>query len=267
MAVALTVLLGVVVVTSVGAAEDPSPHASPSPPASRKPSPAPAAAGIPTALETVACDEPRALIAVDEPWAASAALDDPLAALEAAVAQIELAPRSGYRILSLDDTGTYALFGYLDGADVKAAVRIRALDDAATSWVPDGVAVCHVSELGDAPMAPGIALWTNRSGRAIHETGGSEACGPAVRFVFLTRPRGDGTYRTRAYARDPEGDLRHVWQSSYRRETQLPRGARFSGYHRDGARLFTQRDGDAVHVRRGRSVERWPRVPLPNDCA
>ncbi len=218
--------------------------------------------GVATPLEVLSCDDELAMVSLRDEWANGTGFDHAHQALAAALGSA-MVPRAGYEAIERNDSAV--LYGYRVRDEVKSAVRVTARDGAGGDWIPERLATCGLYELGDARMGAGIWLWTDRAGHSIAETRGGGECSPGLRFLHLADERDRGRH-TKVFVRDPEGDLRDQWRSTYARGVVLPAEATFTGFRRDGAGLWLAADGDALYLKRGVEVERWPRVRSGASC-
>lgn len=188
---------------------------------------------------------------------------DPRATLKSMVQAPTVVPVRGYRVLVRSDDAV--LYGYRNGGEVKVAVRVARDGE---RWRPDGISRCALAEFGAAPMGRDIWMWTDATGRAIHEVRGSEHCWQSLRILHLSEPGEPETARNiRTYVRDPAGEVRDQWEAAYLGDSMLPVDATFTGYRQGNAELWISADGAAVYMKRGNVVEQWPRVSRAIGCA
>ena len=119
--------------------------------------------------------------------------------------------------------------------------------------------------------------WRDREGREVPEDVISTHNGPthcdweSAVFLQVGWPLGErrSPGRYRMYVRDPDGLFREELRVPFDPEVELPRTARYTGYHRDNAELWiSPADADeAVYVVRDGRAERWPRPWKPFGCA
>lgn len=166
--------------------------------------------------------------------------------------------------------GDRYLYEYLHTQRVRVAVVIAraGLSDQVPPGDGYGVesfAMCDPSEYGlpaDDPLMRGV--WYDAEGRPVPTDVVQMHPGPAhcdwqtVTFLYLD---------DRQYLRDPDGVLRRETTSAFDPDAALPADAEDTGYRRDEARLWRDRDGSAVYVVRGDTVERWPAAREMFACA
>ncbi|MFG2633889.1 hypothetical protein ACGFX8_08030 [Streptomyces sp. NPDC048362] len=159
------------------------------------------------------------------------------------------------------------LYSFDVGGRTKVAVVVAKDQRNRPGWGPETSAACDPAELpARVAAALGWAVWTDREGRRVPVTrldgsAGAEHCGwESAHFLTL-----DG----RTYARDPEGVLGRdgLVREPYRARTRMPAGARDTGYHQGGRRLWLTADKATAYVRTPHGVEAWPAVERGAGCA
>jgi hypothetical protein len=184
------------------------------------------------------------------------------------------APVKGYRV-EREDAGR-ALISY----DVRDRTKVAVvLADAIRDWNDDvgwGVvawALCDPAELPAAVTDElNIGVWQDESGRRVPVTRvrsfqGAEHCSwTAITFLLI----GPDLGRADWYVRDAGNQLPDHLQGEFDPAATLPTDAAFTGWSRDGRRLWLGRDKEAaflVEVDDPGSVERWPAAKEPILCA
>lgn len=176
-------------------------------------------------------------------------------------------PRTGYEPTAAGNSRIlYTL--PVEGRTRVAVVLADDRDPAtyAQGWAAESFAWCDPSEFPASSDAERLTqIWTDRSGTRMHtdrvlEYRGAEHCDwTSVTFVVL------GGFRGQQYLRDPEGVLAPFVHGRYAAAAELPRRARDTGYRRDGAALWLDRN--AAYVVTPGNVERLPAAKRPILCA
>ena len=120
--------------------------------------------------------------------------------------------------------------------------------------------------------------WKNREGRSVPAEvltayRGPEHCDwESTVFLSVGWPlgtRAPNVGRARQYVRDPEGKFAGHLRSRYDSDAELPRKARYTGYHLDDVELWISPSDSskAVYLVYTDRVERWPRTKGLIACA
>lgn len=124
------------------------------------------------------------------------------------------------------------------------------------------------------PSSPGL-VWTKDGrtvgGRELNAMAGAEHCGwESAAFVHLGWPLGTVSTtiaQARQYVRDPQGVVPGGFREGLRLGAALPSDARDTGYRTGALHLWlASSDPDAIYLRVGQDVERWPRAVRPVAC-
>ncbi|MFH9670892.1 hypothetical protein ACH4L5_01175 [Streptomyces sp. NPDC017405] len=172
-------------------------------------------------------------------------------------------PDHGYRVERRERDRV--LYSYDVDGRTKAAVVVARDQKDRPGWGPETNASCDPAEFPESvAAAEGWEVWTDRAGRRVpvsrlHSSSGAEHCDwQSARFLTLAG---------RLYARDPEGVLAGLLQGPYHARVRMPAGARDTGYHRAGRRLWLTDGKTVLYVRTATGVEAWPRVKDGVGCA
>ncbi|GGW46198.1 hypothetical protein GCM10010503_23610 [Streptomyces lucensis JCM 4490] len=173
-------------------------------------------------------------------------------------------PGHGYRVERRE--ADRVLYSYDVGGRTKVAVVVAKDQKDRPGWGPETDASCDPAELPESFTATtGWQIWTDGAGRRVpvsrlSGSAGSEHCGWAS-ASFLTLD-------DRTYARDPAGVLAGdgLLTAPYRGRVRIPAGARDTGYHRDGRRLWLTDDRATAYVRTAGGVEAWPALKEAVGC-
>lgn len=176
-------------------------------------------------------------------------------------------PRTGYQPTAAGNGRI--LYTLPVGGRTRVAVVLAHDRDPATyaqGWAAASFAWCDPSEFPASSDGERLTqIWTDRSGTRMHTDRvvgyrGPEHCDwTSVTFVLL------GGFRGQQYLRDPEGVLAQFVRGRYAVSAELPKGARDSGYRRDGAALWVSRN--AAYLVTPGNVERLPAAKRPIRCA
>jgi hypothetical protein len=163
-------------------------------------------------------------------------------------------PAAGFR--QADTAIGARLYTYVVAGQVKAVVVANAeggLEEG--RWFAGSVASCDPSEFDTTrDFGQKLTIWRDAAGRAVstsvlYERGD---CYQATKLTFDDH----------LYVRDPTGfgyEQAHL-QATYDGDVALPANAVRQPYADGSRRLYLAKDGRAVYVVDGRTVERWPHV-------
>ncbi|WP_129305224.1 hypothetical protein [Streptomyces sp. L2] len=173
-------------------------------------------------------------------------------------------PGDGYRVERAE--ADRVLYSFDVGGRTKVAVVVAKDQPGRPGWGPETHASCDPAELpARYAGAEGWQVWTDAHGRRVPvgrltSSAGPEHCGwQSARFLDL-----DG----RTYVRDPHGVLARagLLTAPFRDHVPMPAGARDTGYHYRGLRLWLTGDRNTAYVRTGGTVEAWPRAKRDAGC-
>ncbi|MET7289533.1 hypothetical protein [Streptomyces sp. NPDC005573] len=173
-------------------------------------------------------------------------------------------PDHGYRVERR--AAGRVLYSFDVGGRTKVAVVVAEDQKDRPGWGPETDAACDPAELPARDAAElGWEVWKDRAGKRVpvsrlSSSSGAEHCGwQSARILDV-----DG----HEYARDPGGVLRGdgLLEEPYRPDVPMPAGARDTGYHREGLRLWLTGDRATAYVRTSRGVEAWPSVKDGTGC-
>ena len=181
-------------------------------------------------------------------------------------------PVRGYRVEREESRSALLSYDVRDRTKVAVVLSDGIRDwDGGRGWGVVAWARCDPSEFPAAVTDDlNIGVWEDAAGGRVPITRVRSFKGPEhcdwTRITFLLV----GGVQDSAdwYVRDPSGELSQLLRGDYGRVTELPTGARDTGWRRDGRRLWLTTDAVyLVDLDDPRDIERWPAAKEPVLCA